>query len=370
MDSEIAGRLGAATTENELDALVAYSKENIAYGLGYTIPSQALNNRDRQFALAVSADGAAALLLTANEEQEARARGHIDDLRPYDELEDDPMQVLAEMLLDLGVQKGRIGIELDVFPVERFERLRQLLPTATFVAARPAFQYARRIKTPAEVAKLREAARIADMAQAEAHANIKVGMTERDVYRLIVDRALAHGADDVLLVQVAAGERSSYSNPSPSDRELRRGDVVKIDVFVSVGGYLSDTGRWVVVSEATPQHREVWRRMQETMDSIQAAIHPGVEAQAIWKTFIDNFERYNMKPAIRFLGHGLGLSLHEDPFVAASSSAVLEAGMVLAIEPIFRDGDIGYHFEDNLLVTPDGVENLTGRLGPEVLVVG
>jgi Xaa-Pro aminopeptidase len=370
MDSDIAGRLEEALREHDLDAVVAYSKENIAYGLGYTIPSQALNNRDRQFALAVNRDGAAALLLTANEEEEARARGNIDDLRPYEELTDDPMEVLSGILRDLGVERQRIGIELDVIPVERFERLTQLLPEATFVAGRPAFQHARRIKTPREIEKLREAARIADVAQAEAHSEIRVGMTERDVYRLIVDRALRHGADDVLLVQVAAGERSALSNPSPTDRELRRGDVVKIDVFVSVGGYLSDTGRWIVVGEATARHREVWSRMRETMDRIHDAIGPGVEAGSVWAIFVEQFARYDMKPAIQFLGHGLGLSLHEDPFVAANAAALLEPGMVLAVEPIFRDGEIGYHFEDDLLVTTDGVENLTGRLGRDILVVG
>jgi Xaa-Pro dipeptidase len=370
MNSDIAARLEEAMRLHELNAIVAYSKENIAYGLGYTIPSQALNNRDRQFALAVRADGRAALLLTANEVEEARSRGDIDDLRPYEELTDDPMEILAGALEDLGVDRLRIGIERDVMPVQWFERLAQLLPNATFVAAREAFQHARRIKTPGEIAKLREAARIADVAQAEAHKEIRVGMSEQDVYRLIVDRCLGQGADDVLLVQVAASERSAFSNPSPTDRALRQGDVLKIDVFVSVGGYLSDTGRWIVMGEPSARHREVWERMQETMDRIHEVIRPGVEASSVWTTFVEQFARYEMKPAIKFLGHGLGLSLHEDPFVAPHSDSVLEPGMILAVEPIFRDGEIGYHFEDNLLVTPDGMENLTGRLGRDILAIG
>lgn len=370
MDSAIAGRFEEALSAHDLDAIVGYSQENVAYGLGYTIPSQALNNRDRQFALAVNRDGASALLLTANEQEEARLRGDIEDLRPYEELTDDPMEVLAGALRDLGVERRRIGVELDVFPVERFERLRHFLPDATFVSARSAFQHARRIKTPREIEKLREAARIADVAQAGAHAQIQAGMTERDVYRLVVDHALKQGADEVRLVQVAASERSALSNPTPTDRELRRGDVLKIDVFVSVGGYLSDTGRWIVVGEPTSHHSEVWNRMQETMDRIHEAIHPGVKAGSVWDTFVEHFARYGMKPAIRFLGHGLGLSLHEDPFVAPNISDPLESGMVIAVEPIFREGEIGYHFEDNLLVTPDGVENLTGRLGRELPVVG
>jgi Xaa-Pro aminopeptidase len=370
VDIHIANRLTSALAPHGLDAVVAFSKENIAYGIGYTIPSQALGVRERQFALAVDADGAASLLLTANEAEEARSRSTVSDLNPYDEFADDPMEVLAGMLRDLGVERDRIGLELDAMPADRWERLKSLLPQATFVHGRQAFQDARMIKTPLELERLRRAARIADIAQAEARSAVKEGMTEQDLYRLVVDRALAHGADSVLLVQVAAAERSSLSNPSPSDRPLRRGDVVKIDVFVSVGGYLSDTGRCIVIGEATPEQHEIWRRMQETMAVIHAVIRPGVEARAVWQTFVDEFGRHGMAPAIRFLGHGLGLSLHEEPFVAAHSDTVIESGMVLAIEPVYREGEIGFHLEDNLIVTNGGVENMTSYLGSELAVVG
>jgi Xaa-Pro aminopeptidase len=354
----------------ELDALIAYSKENIAYGIGYTIPSQELGARDRQFALALNRDGDAALLLTSNELQEAEARSNVQDFHPYDEFNDDPMKVLAAMIQELGVGEARIGVELDAFPADRWDQLKALLPQATFVHGLTAFQWARMVKTDGELERLRKAARIAGLAQADARTKIREGMTEHDLYRFVVDGALAHGADTVLLVQVAAGERSAYSNPTPSDRPLRRGDVVKIDTFVSVGGYLSDTGRWIVIGEASEEQHEIWRRMQETMDTIQAAMKPGVSTSELWHTFTDAFARYQMEPAIRFLGHGLGLSLHEEPFVAAHTDTLLEPGMVLAIEPIYRDGDIGFHFEDNLIVTTDGVENMTDQLGRELGVVG
>ncbi len=370
MDAEIGRRLTDALAAQRLDALVGYSKENVAYGVGYTIPSQALGVRDRQFAFAVNADGDAGLLLTANEAEEARQRSTVQDLRPYDEFAEDPMEVLAQLLRDLGAARGRIGIELDVFPADRWERLKKLLPGAEFVAGRHAFQDARMIKTSKELESLRAAARIADLAQLEARAEIREGMLERDLYRLVVDRALANGADSVLLVQVAAGERSALSNPTPSDRPLRRGDVVKVDTFVTVDGYLSDTGRWIVIGEATDEHRRIWERMQETMAVLHDEIRPGVLACDVWQAFVDEFARRDMAPAIRFLGHGLGLSLHEEPFIRARSETVLEEGMVLAIEPIYRIGEIGFHLEDNLIVTADGVENMTALLGDELAVVG
>ena len=370
MNAAIGQRLRSVMDEQGLDALLAYSKENIAYGIGYTIPSQALGTRDRQFALLTTRDGAAALLLTSNEVDEARARSGVQDLRPYDEFADDPMRVLADAMADLGVDGGRVGVEMDAMPADRWEALKPLVPKARLEPAGSAFARARMIKTPEELDRLRRAAHIADIAQAEAHPRLREGMTEQEVYRVIVDRALANGADNVLLVQVAAGERSSFSNPSPSDRTLNRGDVVKIDTFVSVDSYLSDTGRAIVVGEASPKHVDVWKRMQETLSDIHASIRPGVRANEVWDAFVRSFATRGMEPAIRFLGHGLGLSLHEEPFIAAHSTTVLEAGMVLAVEPIYRDGDIGFHLEDNLIVTDDGVENMTTLIGPDLVVVG
>ena len=78
-----------------------------------------------------------------------------------------------------------------------------------------------------------------------------------------------------------------------------------------------------------------------------------------------------MAPAMRFLGHGLGLSLHEEPFIAAHTDTPLEAGMVFAIEPVYKTDDgMGFHLEDNLIVTATGVENMTARFGPDLIVAG
>jgi len=353
-----------------LDALVAYSKENVAYGTGYTVPSQSLGVRNRQFAVAINRDGRVAMLLTTNELQEAQARSTIQDLRPYDEFREDPMAALADILRDLGVADGVVGLEMDAIPAGRWEDLTKQLPGVRWQPGTQALERARMVKTPREVEHLREAARIADLAQLEAHASVFPGMTEQELYRVIVDRALLHGIDTVLMVQVAAGERSSYSNPTPTLRPMQMGDVVKIDVFMSSGGYLSDTGRAIVIGEATEEQREIWAHMQEALAAIYMRIRPGTHTKELWEAFTANFGEHNMLPAIRFLGHGLGLSLHEEPFITADSDIVLEPGMVFAIEPVYRVGDIGFHLEDNVLVTENGMENMTRLLGSDLIVLG
>jgi len=229
MDPHILARQMAAMERHGLDALVACSKENVAYGAGYTVPSQALNIRSRQFAVACNREGRAAMLLTANELPEAQARSTLHDLRPYDEFAENPMAVLAGILKDLGVGEGKIGLEMDAIPADRWEVLKKALPRAAWEHGAEAFHEARMVKTPGELERLRAAARIADAAQAEAHAQVRQGMTEQDLYRLIVDRALAHGAEAVLLDNVSPEDvRRAVERCSQPDAE-RRGRRIPIE---------------------------------------------------------------------------------------------------------------------------------------------
>jgi Xaa-Pro dipeptidase len=368
MDKDILARLQLAMNEFGLDALVAHSPDNVAYGAGYLVPSQSLGMRNRQFVTVFTADGRSAMLLTTNEVDEAKDRSAITQLYPYDEFTDDPMAVLAGMLRDLEVHTGVIGIELDAFPADRWEELRRLVPRGQWRPAAAAFARARMVKTPREIALLRESANIAVRAQREVYDALGPGVTERDAYRMVANRALALGADDLVMIQVAAGERSIYSNPSPGDIQFVAGEPVKFDVFVTKQGYLSDTGRSIVIGSASEDQRRTWGRMHEVFDLIKDAVRPGVSTRELWDLFVQEFAARSMRPAIRFLGHGLGLSLHEEPFIAAHSDTVLEPGMVFAVEPVFVDGRNGYHLEDILLVTKDGHENLTPEFDRELVV--
>jgi Xaa-Pro aminopeptidase len=369
MDDFVRARLRSVMRRHGFDGLVAFSKENVAYSAGYVVPSQHLGMRNRHFSVALNGDGKAAMLLTTNEIQEAQARGTISHLQGYDEFADDPMEALASMLSDLGLTGGRLGLELDALPAQRWERLKQIMPSNDLRPGDSCFQEARMIKSPRERDLLRQAAAIADRAQRDAHEFIRKGMSEQEVYRLLMDRALANGAEDVLMIQVASGERSTFSNPTPSQRCLEHQDVVKIDIFVSASGYLSDTGRSVVVGEPSRRQRNIWARLQETLQAVEERIRQGASIGDVWGEFQRRFEAYSMAPAIRFLGHGLGLSLHEEPFITAQNDGVLEAGMALALEPVYSDGASGYHIEDNVLVTDDGVENLTTLLPRDLIVV-
>lgn len=370
MDEHILNRHLLAMERHGLDAMVAFSKENVAYGAGYTVPSQQIPIRNRQFAVVTTREGQSVMLLSANELDEARDRSQVEDLRTYHELEQDPMEVLTGILREVEVNGGRIGLELDGLGADRWQALDKHMPGANWAPATEAFDEARMVKTPAELDRLRKAAHAATAAQLEAHASLVDGMRESDFARLLIDRSLANGVERVNMAQVAAGERSPFSNPMPTDRVMRRGEVVKVDLFLTEQGYFSDTGRAVVVEEATPRQREVWNRMQETLEEMIALVRPGIRTREIWTAFERSFERHGWKPYIPFLGHGLGLALHEEPFVAAQRDCLIEEGMVFALEPIQMDDSALFHIEDNLIVTADGAENMTAGFARELVVSG
>lgn len=368
MDRDILARQQLAMRECGLDALVAYSPDNVAYGAGYLVPSQSLGMRHRHFATVCTSDGQSAMLLTANEVGEARTRCSIDTLYPYDEFVDDPMVVLAGILTDLGVADRSIGIELDALPADRWDGLRQCLPKADWRPASSAFSRARMVKTEREIRLLKESASIAMRAQLAAYPSLGPGTTEREAYRLVADQAIALGADNITMIQVAAGERSTFSNPSPGETAFLAGQPVKFDVFVAKEGYLSDTGRSVMIGSASQRQRRIWGRMQEVFDIIRQSVKPGVSTRELWNVFTREFGMRDMQPVMSFLGHGLGLSLHEEPFIAPNAETLLEPGMVFAVEPVFVDGREGYHLEDILLVTEDGYENLTPQFDRDLVV--
>jgi Xaa-Pro aminopeptidase len=117
----------AAMERFDLDALVAYSKENVMYAAGYPVPSQAQGIHNRQSSVVANRDGRGAMLLTANELPEARPRSSLGDLRPDDEFAEDPMVTLAGAIRDLAGGKGRIGLEMDAIPAWWWwERIRRL----------------------------------------------------------------------------------------------------------------------------------------------------------------------------------------------------------------------------------------------------
>lgn len=375
MREEILSRQAAAMREQGIDAIVACSPENFAYAAGFVVPSQPLL-RHRHAMAVVSADAALNLLVVDMEESTVVREAPGVPLTIWKEFSDDAMSELATMLRGLGLSGGRIGIEMDYLPAGDFARLSAALPAVTFVPAEHLLSRLRQIKTPGEVALLRRLARIADQAIGDTLSALKPGDTELDIAAHLTRNIYELGAEHFKLLITATGERSQLPNVGPTDRKLVRGDVCRVEIFSVIGGYQAGVCRTAYVEEPPPMAEEVWQVMVDCKYRLLDLAKPGADCLEIYNDFVGRLKAHNLPP-ISFVGHGIGLHLHEDPYLGATpllgqpgKSAALEENMVLGFEPLcYRTGyGFGVQNKDLMLITATGSELLSDYTDTDRLI--
>ena len=376
MRDDIAQRQAKAMAAAGLDAMVSCSPENFAYVAGFVVPSQPLIRHRHAMAI-VQASGAVALFGVDMESSTIARNAPGVPTSIWAEFSDDAMLVLAAQLTELGLAHGRIGIELDYLPAGDFMRLQAALPGATFSACEGILARLRQLKTPEEQALLRRLSRIADQAITDAIGAVKAGDTEMDIAAHLTRNVYELGAEHFKLMIVATGERSQLPNVGPTDRKLVRGDVCRVEIFAVIGGYQAGVCRTAVVQEAPPMAEEIWAHLVACKYQILQMVKPGASCRAIYDAFIAKLEEMKLPP-ISFVGHGIGLHLHEDPYLGVTpilgkpgGDAVLEAGMVLGFEPLCYRTGYGYGMQnkDMLLVTENGAELISDYANTDKLLV-
>jgi Xaa-Pro aminopeptidase len=370
MRQDIVAREVSAMREVQLDALVSISPENFAYLTGFLSPTQPLM-RWRHAAALVTADGRTALLAVDMEASTIRSRVPAGtEVAVWREFKFDAMQVLANLLRRHGLAHARIGIELDYLPAGDFAALRQLLPEAELVAAQNLLARLRQVKTPGEIDILRRLSRIADRAIVEAYGAVRAGSTEMDLAAALTRGVYEQGAEYFKLMIVATGERSVFPNVGPTNRVLEHGDVCRLEVFPMIAGYHAGVCRTAAVG-APPAHAErIWANLTQCKHLLLEAIKPGASSRAIYDLYLAKLGELGLPP-ISFVGHGIGLHLHEDPYLGPTQDQPLEAGMVLGIEPLVYETGFGFGMQnkDMVLVTERGCELLSDCADTDRLII-
>jgi Xaa-Pro aminopeptidase len=358
-----------------LDAMIACSPENFAYAAGFVVPSQPLMRHRHAMAI-VLPDAALHLFGVDMEATTLRRLAPDVPTAIWAEFSDDPMQVLAAQLTSLGLARGRIGIELDYLPAADFLRLQAALPGARFAVCHAILADLRQIKTADEIALLHRLSRIADQAITDSFAAVKAGDSEMDIAGELTRRVYELGAETFKLLIVATGERSQLPNVGPTDRRLVRGDVCRVEIFSVIGGYQAGVCRTAYVQEPPEMAETIWRHLVDCKYRIMEMVKPGASCRAIYDAFIAKLAEMNLRP-ISFVGHGIGLFLHEDPYLGKTpilgrpgEDARLEAGMVLGFEPLCYVSGYGYGMQnkDMLVVTEDGSRLLSDYCDTDKLI--
>jgi Xaa-Pro aminopeptidase len=358
MDQEIITRLKKRIGEAGLDAIIAISPENVTYISGFVVPSQSLM-RWRHAAVIVTADGRVSMVAIDMEATTVKAHAGIDDLRIYREFSDDPMAKLAESLRDLKLDRGKVGIELEFLPAKDFSTLQRLASAVQFVAADAIFNKARQIKTPSELALLRTLSKLTDKALGDALRSAKVGTSEMELAGTLLTSLFSGGAESYKLMIIATGERSQFPNVGPTGRKLEPGDIIRMEIFGQKQGYLTGVCRTAVVGDATPEQYKIWSNLIECKYLVMDLIKPGASCPEVYRKFLEKFSALGFEP-ISFVAHGIGLHLHEEPYMGRYGSEVVEAGMVGAFEPlVYIPGRFGMQNKDMFAVTEKGCELLS-----------
>ncbi len=216
-------------------------------------------------------------------------------------------------------------------------------------------------KDDAEYRRLKASALLDDGAMRAAWAAIRPGMTETDVADVVKQHFASNGARIEFAI-VGASENGAHPHHATGSRVLKRGDAVVIDIGGRLDGYPSDMTRMAIIGEAPQGYSEVHAIVEKAVQAALAAAKPGVKAKDVDKAARDVIAAAGYGDYfVHRTGHGLGIDVHEPPYITATSGTVLAEGMVFSIEPgIYLPGRFGVRLEDIVILRADGPEILSG----------
>ncbi|HYG59609.1 MAG TPA: Xaa-Pro peptidase family protein [Symbiobacteriaceae bacterium] len=270
-------------------------------------------------------------------------------------------QALAKQVQDMGIR--RLGFEARGLTVDLLDTVRQALPEVELVSTVNVVEQLRAIKEPEEVEKLARACQIADQTFAHVVRTIRAGVTERDIALEFECQARRLGALSLAFdLIVVSGLRGSFQHGKPTEKVVAPGDFITMDFGALYDGYLSDCTRTVVIGTATPRQRDVYNAVRRAQAAGLAAIRAGTRGTDVFAAVWQEIEAAGYSQwGGRGIGHGVGLEIHEEPYLQPQGDMVLQAGHVVTMEPgIYIPDWGGVRIEDMVVVTPEGCRVLTG----------
>ncbi len=349
---ERAARLAAQLPERDLDAMLISAPENRRYFSGFTGSAGYL---------LITAERSALFTDSRYTEQAANQSPHFEVVQ---------MRAGWDWLLDMLKETGvrRIGFESENITVASYNRALdalkgdEALSKASLIPAAGIAEELRILKDAEELAQLQKAIDASDAAMEAVCPTIAAGMTEKEVAWKMEVAMREFGADCISFdTIVAAGHNGAMAHHHPGDKVIEAGEPIVIDMGAQVGGYCSDITRTVTVGEPDEMFHRIYSIVLGAQLTAINTVRPGLtgeECDALSRDLIaeagygDNFGHS--------LGHGVGLAVHEKPWVGSRSKDALQAGMVFTVEPgIYLSGWGGVRIEDIVILGEEGATPLS-----------
>lgn len=266
----------------------------------------------------------------------------------------------------------RLGFEECFTPFDKYAELEGLLTAqdVELIPTKDVIEKLRYRKSEKETANTRMACQIADKALEELVPYIKPGVTERELCARLEFSMKMNGAHDLGFETILiSGTKTSLLHGKPGDKKIEEGDFVLVDYGAMYNGYISDTTRTFIVGEPSEKQLEIYNLVREGQETGLAYMGPFIHAarpDLEIRKKVAKYEEYYYAG----IGHGVGLDLHEEPFLGNYGTKTMEPGCIITMEPgIYVPGWGGVRIEDTVLITEDGIEVLT-HFPKELMVLG
>lgn len=355
-------RLAEELARSGVDAYFATSTVSLAYLHGLHE-----SGGERFLTLIVAKDGRTRMIGPALTASQALRAG-IADVRAWRDGED-PMLHVRAVADEWGLRSGVLAVDDDMAAVHLLA-LQTTLPAALFQPGQPLISALARIKDARELDCLRRAGRIADEAFPRALTVLKPGITEVELADALSTEMRKLGGKPTFAI-VATGANGAEPHHHSDDTVIREGDVVVMDFGCDVDGYQSDITRMACVGSASEEAKAVYRTVLAAHRAARTGIRAGIPAQEI-----DRAARRVIEEAgygeffVHRLGHGLGMRIHEEPYIVEGNDTPLEAGNVFSVEPgIYLPGCFGVRIENIVVATDDGHESLNAEPAEDLLEI-
>lgn len=343
--------------EEDLDALLITIAENRRYLSGFTGEDNGYD--ESAGALIVSRDR---LALATDSRFDLQARQEAEHFKVHC-YRKGLAQCLPNLVETIGIQ--RLGFEkarVSVKQMEDFEKEFQVTERRPeMIACEEMVESLRAVKDSREIEATRQALHIAEQAFAEITARLQPGQTEKEVAWMLESAARRMGAEGLSFpIICAAGPNSALPHAIAGDRPIQRSEPILFDWGVFLNGYCSDTSRTIVLGPPDDTFQKVYRTVRKAQQMAIAAIRPGIDGREVDRVARDHIENSGFKNAFGHgLGHGTGLAIHEAPRLSPLRESILQAGMIVTVEPgIYLPDWGGVRLENQVVVTPDGAEEL------------
>ncbi len=262
----------------------------------------------------------------------------------------------------IGVNNGITAINL----IDIQEKI-----NAKFINGHGILEMLRVIKDESEIEKLRKSAKLADEVMGETIDCIRPGMKEKDIKNKIEELFIQKGADGLSFESiVASGPNSSMPHYCEDSRVIQKKDIIILDLGCKYKGYCSDISRTVFVGGITDEEKKVYSIILKSNEAGEKMAKQGVIAEDVDKASRDIIENEGFgQYFLNRTGHGIGISVHEAPYIRTGNKQILEKGMAFSVEPgIYMQNKFGMRIEDIVLIGADGPEVLN-HFTKEIIVI-